>query len=89
MPKRPASLPARSLKAVGATSREEAGAGTRRFIDRLGQMLLLVALSALAIGDLGMSAAAPAASRRPSIAVLKLVGASRRPSMPCCWPRLA
>jgi putative ABC transport system permease protein len=63
-----------------ATSREEAGAGTRRFIDRLGQMLLLVALSALAIGGLGMSSAAAAfaASRRPSIAVLKLVGATRR-----------
>ena len=43
-----------------AVSREEAGAGTRRFIDRLGQMLLLVALSALAIGGLGMSSAAAA-----------------------------
>ena len=63
-----------------ATTREEAGAGTRRFIDRLGQMLLLVALSALAIGGLGMSSAAAAfaASRRPSIAILKLVGATRR-----------
>jgi putative ABC transport system permease protein len=63
-----------------ATTKDEAGAGTRRFIDRLGQMLLLVALSALAIGGLGMSSAAAAfaASRRPSIAVLKLVGATRR-----------
>ncbi len=63
-----------------ATSRDEAGAGTRRFIDRLGQMLLLVALSALAIGSLGMSSAAAAfaASRRPTIAILKLVGATRR-----------
>ena len=63
-----------------AVAREEAGAGTRRFIDRLGQMLLLVALSALAIGGLGMSSAAAAfaASRRPSIAILKLVGATRR-----------
>jgi len=62
-----------------ATSREEAGAGTRRFVDRLGQMLLLVALSALAIGGLGMSSAAAAfaASRRPTIAILKLVGATR------------
>ena len=62
------------------TTRDEAGSGTRRFIDRLGQMLLLVALSALAIGGLGMSSAAAAfaASRRPSIAVLKLVGATRR-----------
>jgi putative ABC transport system permease protein len=63
-----------------ATTRDEAGAGTRRFIDRLGQMLLLVALSALAIGGLGMSSAAAAfaASRRPTIAILKLVGASKR-----------
>jgi len=63
-----------------SVAREEAGAGTRRFIDRLGQMLLLVALSALAIGGLGMSSAAAAfaASRRPSIAILKLVGATRR-----------
>ena len=63
-----------------STSRDEAGSGTRRFIDRLGQMLLLVALSALAIGGLGMSSAAAAfaASRRPSIAILKLVGATRR-----------
>ena len=61
-----------------ATGRDEAGAGTRRFIDRLGQMLLLVALSALAIGGLGMSSAAAAfaASRRPTIAILKLVGAA-------------
>jgi putative ABC transport system permease protein len=43
-------------------------------------MLLLVALSALAIGGLGMSSAAAAfaSSRRPSIAILKLVGATRR-----------
>lgn len=63
-----------------ATTRDEAGAGTRRFIDRLGQMLLLIALSALAIGGLGMSSAAAAfsASRRPTIAILKLVGAPRR-----------
>lgn len=63
-----------------ATTRDEAGQGTRRFIDRLGQMLLLVALSALAIGGLGMSSAAAAfaASRRPAIAILKLVGATRR-----------
>ncbi|HVF36430.1 MAG TPA: FtsX-like permease family protein [Sphingomicrobium sp.] len=62
-----------------ATTRDEAGSGTRRFIDRLGQMLLLVATSALAIGGLGMSSAAAAfaASRRPTIAILKLVGARR------------
>ena len=62
-----------------ASDRGDAGGGTRRFVDRLGQMLLLVALSALAIGGLGMSSAAAAfsASRRPSIAILKLVGAPR------------
>ena len=62
-----------------ASDRGDAGGGTRRFVDRLGQMLLLVALSALAIGGLGMSSAAAAfaASRRPSIAILKLVGTPR------------
>ena len=62
-----------------ATDRGEGGSGTRRFVDRLGQMLLLVALSALAIGGLGMASAAAAfaASRRQSIAILKLVGAPR------------
>ena len=62
-----------------ASDRGDAGGGTRRFVDRLGQMLLLVALSALAIGGLGMSSAAAAfaASRRPSIAILKLIGTSR------------
>jgi putative ABC transport system permease protein len=60
--------------------RNDAGSGTRRFVDRLGQLLLMVALSALAIGGLGMSSAAAAfaASRRQSIAILKLVGAPRR-----------
>ena len=62
-----------------ASDRGDAGGGTRRFVDRLGQMLLLVALSALAIGGLGMSSAAAAfaASRRPSIAILKLIGTPR------------
>jgi putative ABC transport system permease protein len=63
-----------------ASDRGDAGGGTRRFVDRLGQMLLLVALSALAIGGLGMSSAAAAfaASRRQSIAILKLIGTPRR-----------
>ncbi|MDQ3080197.1 MAG: FtsX-like permease family protein [Pseudomonadota bacterium] len=63
-----------------ASDRNDAGSGTRRFVDRLGQLLLMVALSALAIGGLGMSSAAAAfaASRRQSIAILKLVGAPRR-----------
>lgn len=62
-----------------ATARGDAGGGTRRFVDRLGQMLLLIALSALAIGGLGMSSAAAAfaASRRSSIAILKLLGTPR------------
>ena len=62
-----------------ASDRQDAAGGTRRFVDRLGQMLLLVALSALAIGGLGMasSVAAFATSRRPTIAILKLVGAPR------------
>ena len=62
-----------------ASDRSDAGGGTRRFVDRLGQMLLLVALSALAIGGLGMSSAAAAfaASRRPNIAILKLIGTPR------------
>ena len=62
-----------------ATDRGDAGNGTRRFVDRLGEMLLIVALSALAIGGLGMSSAAAAfaGSRRSSIAILKLVGARR------------
>jgi len=62
-----------------ASDRGDAGGGTRRFVGRLGQMLLLVALSALAIGGLGMSSAAAAfaASRRPSIAILKLIGTPR------------
>jgi len=63
-----------------ASDRDDAGSATRRFIDRLGQLLLMVALSALAIGGLGMSSAAAAfaTSRRQSIAILKLVGARRR-----------
>ena len=63
-----------------ASDRGEAASGTRRFADRVGQMLLLIALSALAIGGLGISSAAAAfaESRRPAIAILKLLGARRR-----------
>ena len=63
-----------------ATDRTEAGGGTRRFVDRVGEMLLLIALAALAAGGVGIASAAQAfaASRRPSIAILKLVGAGRR-----------
>ena len=63
-----------------ASDRGEAASGSRRFADRVGQMLLLIALSALAIGGLGISSAAAAfaESRRPVIAILKLLGARRR-----------
>ena len=63
-----------------ATDRSEAGGGTRRFVERVGEMLLLIALAALAAGGVGIASAAQAfaASRRPAIAVLKLLGASRR-----------
>ena len=62
------------------SDRSDAAGGPRRFVDRVGQMLLLIALSALAIGGLGISSAVAAfvASRRPAIAVLKLLGAPTR-----------
>jgi putative ABC transport system permease protein len=63
-----------------AIDRSEAGGGTRRFVERVGEMLLLIALAALAAGGVGIASGAQAfaASRRPTIAVLKLLGASRR-----------
>lgn len=63
-----------------AVDRAEAGGGTRRTIKRLGDMLQLLALAALAIGGAGIASAAAAfaASRKPRVAILKLVGASRR-----------
>ena len=63
-----------------ASERSEAGGGTRRFVERVGEMLLLIALAALAVGGVGIASAALAfaASRRPAIAILKLLGAGRR-----------
>lgn len=63
-----------------ATDRSEAAGGTRRFIERVGELLLLIALVALAIGGLGISSAAAAfaASRQRTIATLKLLGADAR-----------
>ena len=63
-----------------AIDRSEAGGGTRRFVNRVGEMLLLIALAALAAGGVGIASAAQAfaVSRRPAIAILKLVGAGRR-----------
>ncbi|MEO7787248.1 MAG: FtsX-like permease family protein, partial [Sphingomicrobium sp.] len=62
------------------TDRNDAGQGTRRFVERVAEMLLLVALAALAIGGLGIASAAAAfaASRRTTVATLKLLGAGRR-----------
>ncbi len=63
-----------------ALDRSEAGGGTRRFVERVGEMLLLIALAALAVGGVGIASAASAfaASRRPAVAILKLLGAGRR-----------
>lgn len=62
------------------TDKEEDAAGTRRFTDRTGQMLLLIALGALGIGSIGIASAAGAfaASRRATIAILKVHGARTR-----------
>ena len=62
-----------------AVSRKEAGAGTRRLVDRLGDMLQLLSLAALAIGAMGIASAAAAfaATRRERVAIHKLIGASR------------
>jgi putative ABC transport system permease protein len=62
-----------------ALDKGDAAGGTRRFVDRVGQLLLLIALGALGVGAIGISGAASAfaASRRPRIAVLKILGARR------------
>ena len=62
-----------------ATDRSEAAAGTRRTVERLEQLLMLIGLTGLAIGGLGISSAAAAfaASRQRTIATLKLLGARR------------
>jgi putative ABC transport system permease protein len=62
------------------TDRGDAAAGTRRFTDRTGQMLLLIALGALGVGSIGIASAAGAfaASRRSTIAILKVHGARTR-----------
>lgn len=62
------------------TDKGDAAAGTRRFTERTGQMLLLIALGALGIGSIGIASAAGAfaASRRSTIAILKVHGARTR-----------
>lgn len=63
-----------------ALDKADAAAGTQRFVDRVGQLLLLIALGALGIGSIGLASAAAAfaASRRQTVAVLKIQGARRR-----------
>jgi putative ABC transport system permease protein len=63
-----------------ALDKGDAAAGTRRFVDRVGQLLLLIALGALGIGSIGVASAAAAfaASRQRTVAVLKTLGARRR-----------
>ena len=63
-----------------ALDKGDAAAGTRRFVDRVGQLLLLIALGALGIGSIGIASAASAfaASRQKTIAILKIHGARRR-----------
>ncbi len=60
-------------------SRDGAG-GTARFVDRLGSFLILVGLSGLAVGGVGVSAAVRAylAGKTGTIATLKTLGATRR-----------
>jgi len=60
-------------------SRRGAG-GVERFVDRIGAFLILVGLSGLAVGGVGVSAAVRAylAGKTGVIATLKTVGATRR-----------
>lgn len=60
-------------------SRRGAG-GTERFVDRLGSFLVLVGLSGLAVGGVGVSSAVRSylAGRTETIATLRSLGATRR-----------
>lgn len=59
-------------------TRDRATPGTERFVERMGQFLMLVALSALAIAGIGVGngVASYLAQRRGSIAALKVLGAT-------------
>ena len=74
---------AAQLEPIGwdVDTREGAAGGTQRFVSSTGDMLLFVAIAALGIGALGIGSAmrAFAASRRETIARLKLVGATAAP----------
>ena len=60
-------------------SRRGAG-GTARFVERIGSFLILVGLSGLAVGGVGVSAAVRSylAGKTGTIAILKTLGATRR-----------
>lgn len=59
-------------------TRERAAPGAARFVERMGQFLILVALSALVIAGIGVGngVASYLATRRGSIAALKVLGAT-------------
>ena len=59
-------------------TRDRASPGASRFVDRMGEFLTLVALSALAIAGVGVGGGVTSflAARRPAIATLKTLGAS-------------
>ncbi|MFC3581342.1 ABC transporter permease [Sphingomonas hylomeconis] len=61
-----------------AKTRDRAAPGAARFVERMGQFLMLVALSALVIAGIGVGNGVSSylASRRGSIAALKVLGAT-------------
>ena len=75
---------AESMKAAFPTggwetkTRDRAAPGAERFVDRMGQFLLLVGLSALVIAGIGVGNGVSSylAARRGSIAALKVLGAT-------------
>lgn len=71
-----------ALEGAGARWRDarEGAPGLSVFVDRLGAFLILIGLSGLAVGGVGVSAAVRAwlEERVPVIATLKTLGASRR-----------
>ncbi len=63
-----------------AKTRDRATPGAARFVERMGQFLMLVALSALVIAGIGVGngVASWLDGKRESIATLKVLGASSR-----------